>query len=386
MVIWRQLPRLCTRAARARASPVMYVGPLSGRVKQLAARHRPLCSTHQPGAGEDLPRHRVALFGTDEFAVPSLSALAAARPGTVSELTVFCPPNTGMQHGRRRALPVRAVAAELGLEVETCPDPDTGWDEWCTRYSGRFDVGVAVSFGHLIPAAVLAEFPRGTMNVHPSMLPRYRGAAPIQHALLNGDRTTAITIMELSQGRFDHGDILLQQSAEVLPGEGFEQLRDRLAGIGAQMLVAALKDLGDLRKSAAKQSQAGAAASPAPKISRGMASVDWSRWNCSELYRRHRAIGYQHPLRARWPGKAEVHIVSLVPEAEPTPPELAQDGAAAPGTAVFLKRHGAIYAKCADGWVGIKELRIPTKKPLSAQAFANGHQLGRGRRGGFEVA
>lgn len=110
------------------------------------------------------------------------------------------------------------------------------WQELGTG-NNQFDVGVAVSFGHLIPSEVLESFAMGTMNLHPSLLPRYRGAAPIQHTVLNGDASTACSVIELSTGKFDHGQILHQVPIPVGAEEDMHALRSRLALTGAEAVV-----------------------------------------------------------------------------------------------------------------------------------------------------
>ena len=252
---------------------------------------------------------RVAFFGTDDFAVPTLEALSKLQTaddnGIRTEVEVFCPADRGKRRGKMVMQPVRKFAEAAELPVSNFPCPERGWSVWDELGTGdkQFDIGVAVSFGHLIPSEVLESFAMGTMNLHPSLLPRYRGAAPIQHTVLNGDETTACSVIELSTGRFDHGQILHQVPVVVGAEEDEQGLRARLAVIGAEAVAYTVKRFDALRSTATAQTDTGYKSSAAPKLKKQVADVDFSSQTKSDIYRIYRAVGSHFPLRVSWKGK-----------------------------------------------------------------------------------
>jgi len=322
---------------------------------------------------------RVAFFGTDDFAVPTLVALSKlqgiAGDGSLirTEVEVFCPADRGKRRGKTVTQPVRKFAEEAGLPISNFPCPERGWSVWQELGTGnnQFDVGVAVSFGHLIPSEVLESFAMGTMNLHPSLLPRYRGAAPIQHTVLNGDASTACSVIELSTGKFDHGQILHQVPITVGAEEDMHALRSRLALTGAEAVVYALQRFETLRSTATSQADTGYASSAAPKLKKTIADVDWNKLTKKEIYRIYRAVGNQFPLRVEWKGKP-LALTSLAPESTATPDFQSSD--AVPGDVVYHPPSKLLYAQSRDGeWVGVSHLGFPTKKVLNAAGFANGY-------------
>jgi methionyl-tRNA formyltransferase len=172
---------------------------------------------------------KTLFFGTSEFAVPSLRVVAARTQyaGVVTQ------PDRRAGRGQRlRPSPVKAAAVELGLPVYEPASLRTFADEVAAE---RFDLFVLASYGRILPRALL-EHPRlGALNVHPSLLPKYRGATPIQSAILHGDRETGVSIMLMDAG-MDTGDLVLQAPVPIEPGETYGELHDRLAAIGAELL------------------------------------------------------------------------------------------------------------------------------------------------------
>ena len=178
---------------------------------------------------------KVLFFGTDDFSLPTLQALHRETlkeedEGCVRSLSVCC---TKMKHL------VSKVSAFSSSHPETHfpaypPEPED--------LSG-FDIGVVASFGHLIPSKIISSFPRGVLNVHGSLLPRWRGAAPIAHAIANGDTRTGVSIMEIAPKKFDIGAVLAQQSIQIEPDEFHCQLSHKMAQIGADLMIRVLRDL-----------------------------------------------------------------------------------------------------------------------------------------------
>ena len=217
---------------------------------------------------------RVLFFGTDEFALETLKLLHAelllrqASPdgdsGCVADLAVVCAQ-------MRTLVPAvtRYVTAQ-NLPLLHWPPPDL--------QRGQFDVGVVASFGHLIPGRIIDAFPRGILNVHGSLLPRWRGAAPIIHALRAGATQTGLTVMKIKAGRFDVGDILASEAVAVGEDERRTELTQRMAEVGGSLLLTVLRDLE--RFEAASRPQPLEGVSHAPAVDKSLAFIDFNSQGC----------------------------------------------------------------------------------------------------------
>lgn len=214
---------------------------------------------------------RVAFFGTPEFAVPSLEALLAARFQVVLVVT-----RPDRPQGRSRSTlvppPIKTVALAAGLDVVQ-PDRPVGDVFHRALEHARPDVGVVVAYGHILKPEILAVPRLGMINVHASLLPRLRGAAPIQRAILAGEEATGISIMQMEAG-LDSGPVLHSVRTPIGPDETAGELTARLADLGAQALIDTLSLLG--AGAARPKVQDHAAATFAPKIGRELAHVDWT--------------------------------------------------------------------------------------------------------------
>ncbi|MBW8772020.1 MAG: methionyl-tRNA formyltransferase [Gemmatimonadetes bacterium] len=214
---------------------------------------------------------RVAFFGTPEFAVPSLEALLKARFQVVLVVTQ---PDRPQGRSRSTLVPpaVKSVALAAGLDVLQ-PDRPVGDVFHKALEHAKPDVGVVVAYGHILKPEILAVPRLGMINVHASLLPRLRGAAPIQRAILTGEESTGITIMQMEAG-LDSGPILHAVRTPIGPAESAGELTSRLAELGAQALIDALSLLG--AGAARPKAQDHAAATFAPKIGRELAHIDWT--------------------------------------------------------------------------------------------------------------
>jgi methionyl-tRNA formyltransferase len=217
--------------------------------------------------------------------VPSLQAIVDA--GHRVELVITQPDRPGHRL-RLTSPPVKVSADELGLSVYQ-PDRIRA-PESVARLAGlRPDVIVVVAYGQIIPASVLQIPSQGAVNVHASLLPRHRGAAPINHAILAGDRVTGVTIMRMDE-QLDHGPILARRETEIGPYEDAVSLADRLAQMGAALLVEVLPRMHELRP----VEQDHSAATLAPKLSRQDGELEWDL-DAIEIDRRVRGL-------QPWPG------------------------------------------------------------------------------------
>jgi methionyl-tRNA formyltransferase len=306
---------------------------------------------------------RVLFFGTPDFAVPTLAALVAAgrRP-----LRVVTQPSRPV--GRGRALqdpPVARWAREQGLEVvqpERVRHP-----EFLEQVAALApDVAIVVAFGQIFPRALL-ELPRhGCINLHASLLPRWRGAAPIQASIAAGEPRTGVTTMLMEEG-LDTGPILLQEETEIGPEETAGELFPRLAEMGGRLVVRTLDELE--RGGVAPRPQGDEGVTYAPRLTRDSGKVDW-RSTAREIADRLRAY-------TPWPGVSaglREEPVKLVRARELQTVDV-PDGADGEGTFLGL-RDGALAVACGGGTVlGIQELQRPGRKPLRAADFANGERL-----------
>lgn len=297
--------------------------------------------------------------GTPQFAVPSLERLLA------SEFTVdLVLTNPDEPQGRGyecQPPPVKKVASRAGL---TILQPHRLKDPALMPFLRRFhpDAIVVVAYGHLIPPWMIAWPRLGCINVHASLLPKYRGAAPIAWALINGESTTGVTTMKLDAG-LDTGDILLQQEEAISPDDTAQTLSDRLSLLGAELLVETLRRLNQGAIEAKPQDQAQATLAPLLKKEHGI--IDWTR-PAKEIWRRVRGL-------QPWPGAfttfrgRNLHIWSAEVAAETTSPS-------PPG--LLCAEQGRLLVACGEGTrLEIKELQLEGRKRLSARAFLNGVRL-----------
>ncbi|MEW6687742.1 MAG: methionyl-tRNA formyltransferase, partial [Pseudomonadota bacterium] len=239
---------------------------------------------------------RLVFAGTPEFAAHALAALHGAGHEIALVLTQpDRPAGRGMRTGESA---VKRLALARGLRVY---QPESLKDAGAQAQVAalRPDALVVAAYGQLLPQRMLDIAPRGAINVHASLLPRWRGAAPIQRALLAGDRETGITIMQMDAG-LDTGPILAQRRLAIAPDDDFQSLHDRLAALGAEAIVAALADLAAGRARAVAQPEAGALY--APKLAKNEIELDWSR-PCAELERKIRALRPAPGARSRLRGE-----------------------------------------------------------------------------------
>ena len=298
---------------------------------------------------------RLVFLGTPELAVPSLEALVAAGHDVCR---VISQPDRPRDRGHRVAItPVHDAAQRLGLPVsQPSKIKDPAFAEELRALAP--EAFVLVAYGRLIPDALLELAPDRWLNMHPSLLPLYRGPAPIQGALLNGDDTTGVTTIRL-QSEMDAGDILLQWETAIDPEETAGALHDRLAVLGADCLVETVAGLaaGTLTPRAQDHAQA----TFTQKLTKADGVLDF----------REPAAALRHRIRAvtPWPGAtAALPDVSLkvlhadVVEAPAGSP---------PGTVIAADADGIVVAT-GQGGLCIREVQRAGKKPMTAAAFLRG--------------
>ncbi|MEM8934165.1 MAG: methionyl-tRNA formyltransferase [Acidobacteriota bacterium] len=307
---------------------------------------------------------RVIFFGTPALAVPTLDALCGHED--LRPLLVVSQPSRPVGRGRRlQAPPVVEAAERHGIEVaqpEKVKAP-----EFLDRLRAlEPDVAVVVAFGQIFTRKLLALPEHGCINVHASLLPKYRGAAPIQAAIANGDAETGVTTMRMTRG-LDTGPMLLERRIPIDPDETSAQLGPRLATLGAELLIETLRRLeaGTLED----RPQDAYDASYASRLDKSFGEVDWSR-PAAEIYNRWRAV-------QPWPGLHSTLLDKPVKLTAVRPvPSDGSDGT--PGTVLGVV-DGSLEVVCGDGtMLGVERLQRPGKRAVSATDFANGERLAEG--------
>lgn len=297
------------------------------------------------------PPWRLLFFGSDQFAVESLKLLASSRnanDGIVKTLEVVTLSSD---------VPVQRFAQHNHLPVHSWPP---------NNVEGQFDVGVVVSFGCLLPERLINKFPYGILNVHPSLLPRWRGPAPIFHTILHGDTETGVSIMQIRPHRFDVGPILSQVLHQVPENCTADELGTALAAKGAHLLLNTLATLPEVRTRKREQRQMGATF--APKINSSMSWMVWEEQTCEQIDRLYRAIGSRIPLKTTWMGQT-LKLLDFVGKCHIS--LSGQSGKPVPGSVSYQKHTNTLAVCCKDGWVGFKAVLL--KKRLTAADFYNGY-------------
>ena len=310
---------------------------------------------------------RVVFMGTPEFAVPSLEALARAY----SVVGVVTQPDRPAGRGRQLTQPpIRQAAERLGLPVYqprtlNAPEALGRLADW------QPDVIVAAACGHILPPNVLALPPAGCINVHASLLPRWRGAAPIAAAILAGDQVTGVTIMQMDEG-IDTGPILAQRQEPILAEDTQATLARRLAPLGAALLLDVLPAI--LRGDVTPQSQPEDGVTFAPLIRKEDGALDWTR----------AAVALDRQVRAftPWPGTFTVWRGQRLRVLAATPLP-ATDQEAQPGTIVALEGGAAVVT--GDGLLRLDQMQLAGKRPSDGLAFIRGQRDFVGSRLGVEA-
>jgi methionyl-tRNA formyltransferase len=305
---------------------------------------------------------RLVFMGTPRIAVPILAALIEAGFEVVCVYTQ--PPRRAGRGQRETRSAVHRFAAAAGIEVRT---PATLRDAAVQAAFAALnaDAAAVAAYGLILPAAILDAPRLGCLNVHASLLPRWRGAAPIQHAILAGDDTTGVTIMCMDEG-LDTGAMLLSGTVPITVTTTADDLHDRLAALGARLITEALDGLAAGRLEAAPQPATGVTL--APKLTRADGVLDWRR-PAAELDRRVRAL---NPWPGTWftCGTERIRVLAAA---------VAGDGAgdgAAPGTVL----DAAPTVACGAGGLRLVRLQRPGRAAMEADAFLRGFPLSAGTR------
>lgn len=303
---------------------------------------------------------RILFAGTPEFAVPALLQLIASRHDVVGVLT-----QPDRPAGRGRALqgsPVKLAALEHAIPVMQ-PQSLRDADIQQSLRDIAPDLLVVVAYGLLLPAEVLAIPRAGCVNVHASLLPRWRGASPIQSAVLAGDPETGISLMRMEQG-LDTGPVFATATVGIGSHETAGELHDRLAPLGGELLAQHLDRIlaGDLQP----QPQPSAGVTYAHRIKKSDADIDWRR-TAAEIDRLIRAYN-PWPVAQTTLNREQLRCWLAEPDAQAAPSE------AAPGAIVAVDERG-ILVQTGEKLLRLIEVQAPGRKRVSATEFAHAHPL-----------
>ena len=302
---------------------------------------------------------RILFMGTPDFAVASLSALLAAGHEVCG---VFTQPDKPKNRGMKlQASPVKEFALAHDIPVF---QPVKMRDGEAMGYIRDLDPALIVvaAYGRILPDDILDYPAHGCINVHSSLLPRYRGAAPINWAILNGDRTTGVTIMHMA-AELDAGDIILQGETDIGPDETAPELFDRLAALGGALLVEAVGQIE--RGEAARTPQTASEATYAPMLGRELSPMDWAK-PAQTLHDQVRGLLPWPCATAEFGGvRCKVFSTAVL------------DGTMdlEPGTVAEAGKNGIVMACGGGSLLRVRELQPDGKKRMAAADFLRGHPL-----------
>lgn len=301
---------------------------------------------------------RLAFMGTPEFAVPALRAIVAAGHQVAA---VYCqPPRPAGRGQKKRPSAVQAAAETLGLPVRT-PTRLRKPEEQAAFAALELDVAVVAAYGLILPKPILDAPRHGCLNIHASLLPRWRGAAPIQRALMAGDEATGITIMQMDEG-LDTGPILLQESVPILGSLTAATLHDVLAECGARLSLEALEAVETGTLEPRPQPESGV--TYAKKIEPADARIQW-RDDAATIERKVRAFA---PRPGAW-FEIDGTRVRLLGAG-------VVSGVGEPGTVL----DDQLTVACGDGAIKLLHLQREGKRPLDSEAFLRGTPVAKGTR------
>ncbi|CAL4064837.1 unnamed protein product, partial [Meganyctiphanes norvegica] len=358
--------------------------------------------TGKANSGDFIEAHRLLLACStlsfkDELSLWGLQAIHSAYcfRGVVGQLDVV-------------SVKLKKITPAVRKYCQQEKIPISDWP--VTVFPSQFHLGVVVSFGHLIPESIIDAFPLGILNVHGSLLPRWRGAAPVIQAVMNNDTETGITIMKIHPNRFDVGEIVSQSHIPIGWDTKSGQLTEGMAKLGAQELSNVLNDLKNKLNQEIKQDSKGV--SKAPKVSEATSQILWKKDDCRRIQAKYRALDDHFPLWTTWLGKT-VKLRNLVMKEELFQPKIKstevniaiiddlalkeesaqqinaeqlvnkdigneqhqtnfQGQKIIPGNIVYNKQRKVLSVYCKDGWVDFRMVIIKGKKPMTAGDFYNG--------------
>ncbi|MBS1049290.1 methionyl-tRNA formyltransferase [Gluconobacter japonicus] len=300
---------------------------------------------------------RLIFMGTPDFAVPALHALMAAGHEIVAVYTQ--PPRPAGRGKAVRRSPVHEAAEAAGIEVRTPARVRKDVAEHEAFAALNADAAVVAAYGLILPKAMLDAPRLGCLNIHASLLPRWRGASPIQSSIVAGDSQSGVSIMQMDEG-LDTGAVLLEEATPISASDTASTLHDRLAEIGGRLIVRALQE----QPVAAPQPEEGV--TYAHMLKREDGRIDWSR-SCEDIDRQIRGL-------TPWPGAFTTldDVVLKIGAATPVPEQSGSDA----GTAI----DDALTIACGTGALRIERIQKPGRSMMNASDFVRGQAVPKGTR------
>lgn len=304
---------------------------------------------------------RIIFMGTPDFSVGTFEALIAAGHDIV--LAVTQPDKPKGRGGKMQYSPVKEKALEYGIPVF---QPKKVREAECIDKLRAYeaDIMVVIAFGQILPKEILEMTRFGCVNVHASLLPKYRGAAPIQWAVINGERVSGVTTMKMDEG-LDTGDMIMKAEVELDEKETGGSLFDKLSEAGASLCVETLRAIEE--GTAAFEKQGETTTEYARMLHKDMGSIDWKN-DAQTIERLIRGLNPWPSAYTKWDGK-----VMKLWEADVVP----QNSKAAPGTVVSVEKDG-FCVQTGDGLLKVRSLQIQGKKRMEADAFLRGYKIEEG--------
>jgi methionyl-tRNA formyltransferase len=305
---------------------------------------------------------RLAFMGSPDFAVPALHVLHASGHEIAA---VYCQPARPAGRGQAvRRCAVHVAADMLGLPVRTPARLRTAPEEWDAFAALDLDAAVVAAYGLILPPPMLEAPRRGCLNIHASLLPRWRGAAPIHAAILAGDAETGITIMRMDAG-LDTGPMLLREAVPITPVTTTAALHDTLAALGSRLILTALTS----PEKPVPQPAEGA--TYAPKLSRDDGRIDWAQY-AGAIERRVRAFD-------PWPGTfttLDGTVLKVLSVTVVQSKLVAEPSGAVPGTVLDDR----LLVACGDGALRLTRVQLAGRVAMDAATFLRGHPVPPGAR------
>ncbi|CAK9832641.1 Methionyl-tRNA formyltransferase, mitochondrial [Anthophora retusa] len=310
-------------------------------------------------ASENSP-WKVLFFSTDEFGLESLKMLHKKYDSKVLQRLEV------VTKEQKNENPIMKYAKQNNILIH----------EWPIEINvSEFHIGVLVSFGYLIPSKIINAFPLGMINVHGSLLPRWRGAAPIIYTLMHGDSQAGITIMKIKPKKFDIGEIILQKQIDIDENETLPKLYTKLAKLGANLLEETFENLLELLQSAKPQDET--KVTYAPKITSKLSLINWSEMSATIVYNLHRALLGEHAVTTSFQNiKIKLYDVQKFVSASIT----TKFEGEIPGTVMYDRKGKALIVKCkGETFVSVKKITVQGKRCMSAHDFYNGFICGKNK-------
>ncbi|MDD5428187.1 MAG: methionyl-tRNA formyltransferase [Candidatus Omnitrophica bacterium] len=305
----------------------------------------------------------IVFFGTSEFALPSIEALIKAGHRILAVVT-----QPDRPRGRDLKLsppPAKVLALTKGIPVFQPADAsDAGSADHLKKLGA--DLFVVISFGQILKNSILSIPKLCAVNVHGSLLPKYRGAAPTNWAIINGDEKSGVTVIKMNE-KMDEGDIVLKREIAVDEGDTNVTLTDKLSGLGAEALIEAIGLIAAGKMEPEKQD--GAKATYAPKLKKEDGLIDWNE-SAAKIHNKVRGF-------VPWPGAYTYYDGKILKVLKTELSSAPAEGAGSGQVADIIKGKG-IIVNTGNGMIAIQYLQLEGKKPLDADSFIRGHRIARG--------